>query len=139
MLATLPNLFSQGITTPHTAQAFAGVKFNSTGYFAYRGGGTGSSYSDSSTIWGDAAPPGVTYKIRFDQFAAIHISTGAGTPSLSGGFGVQQMLNSSTSQDVLLSGTNVVCDVTIAWTLYDSTGANQLATGIIKLEIESTD
>jgi len=139
VLATLPNLFSQGITTPHTVQAFAGVKFNSSGYIAYRGGSSSSTYADSSTLWGDAAPPGVGYKIRFDQLAGIHVSTGAGTPSLSGSFGSQQTLNSSTAQDVILSGTNVVCDATITWTLYDSTGANQLATGMIKLEIESTD
>ena len=139
VLAQLPNLFADGSATPHTASAFAGVKFNSTGYIAYRSGGSSSSYSDSSTIWGDAAPPAVGYKIRFDRYGPTNISTGAGTPSLSGGFGIQQTLDSSNAQAVLLTGTNVVADVTVAWTLYDSTGVNQLASGLIKLSIESTD
>ena len=139
VLASLPNLYATGITSLHTLTAYAGVRFNSTGYIAYRQGGTSSSYVDSTTVWGDAAPPAGSYKIRFDQVAAIHVSSGAGSPTVAGPFDTQSPLDSSNPQDVLLSGANVVCDVTLAWTLYDSSGANQLATGLIKLAIESTD
>ena len=78
------------------------------------------------------------YKICFDRYAVVNVISGAGTPSLSGTFGTQLMLNSSTAQDLTLSGTTVVCGTTIAYTLYDST-AHSNWDGFFKLEIESTD
>lgn len=139
-LTTLPNQFVTAITTPHTVVAQAGIKFNSTGYIAYRSGGTGSSFVDqTSLIWGDAAPPAVGYKIRFDRYAAINVISGAGTPTLTGSFGSQQTLDSSNAQDVQLFGSNVVAEVFVAFTLYDSAGTTQLETGLLKLRIESTD
>lgn len=130
---------TSGITTPHTVVAQAGIRFNSTGYIAYRSGGTGSSFVDQALIWGDAAPPSVGYKIRFDRYAAVNVISGAGMPTLTGSFGSQQTLNSSNAQDVQLFGSNVVAEVFVAFTLYDSTGATQLETGLLKLRIESTD
>lgn len=139
-LTTLPNQFVTAITTPHTVVAQAGIRFNSTGYIAYRSGGTGSSFVDqTSLIWGDAAPPAVGYKIRFDRYAAVNVISGAGSPTLSGTFGSQQTLDSSTAQDVQLFGSNVVAEVFVAFTLYDSAGTTQLETGLLKLRIESTD
>lgn len=136
----LPTLFADAATTPHTAPANAGVKFNTTGYIAYRQGGTSSSYVDQTAfIWGDAAPPANSYQIRFDLYAPVTTTVGPGTPTLSGSIGTLTTLSASLAQSVQLSITNGSAYCTIAWTLYDSTGTNQLASGLIKLSVESED
>ncbi len=135
----LGNLDAGASTTPHTVAAVGGIKFNTTGYIAYRHGGTGARYSDSGTVWGDATPPALSYKIRFDVITPMTMDFGSGTPSLTGTFGSLISLSASSSAQFEMSLTNGAAHCTVNYTLYDSTGTNQLESGLIFMSVESSD
>jgi hypothetical protein len=128
---TIGNLFVEADTTPHTVPAFAAIKFDTTGFVARRSGDSSSTYTNLMK-WCSTTTVG-SFLIRFDVISPPSGGT------LSGTFSLQQTLDASNSQTVQLSATNATPTAYVAYTIFDSTGAVQLATGSIKLTANSTD
>jgi hypothetical protein len=138
-LASLGNFAVSGYTVLQTHACTVQFKFSSTGFIAKREGqAETSSLTESSTKWSQSTPPSVGYKIQVGPAVggSPHNTTGSGTLS---GLGSMLTLDSTHSVTVGLVITNGICDAYVPYTIYDSTGTTQLASGNISLEAESTN
>ncbi len=139
VLATYPSTLNQSVSiatvhaavTPQTTQANAGVRLSSSGKVATRHGDNTSTYSDTATFFENAGSFTASYYARYDV-----LTQSGGTMS---GTGQLSLVNSTTNGNpATLSITNGTCTATVVCTIFDSTGAHQLASFNVNLAADST-
>lgn len=137
--ATLPSTLNKTIgsvnvigTTIGSVQANAAVLLNSSGFIATRHGNNSTTFVDSATHFENAGSFTATYYTQYDVL----------TPPTSGslsGTGQRSLVNASTpGNPITLSVTNGSAVAFVVCTIYDSTGANQLASFNVNLSVSSS-
>lgn len=128
------NVYADSYTVSNTHVSTSSVKFSSTGFMAYRKGQSEtSSLTESSRSWClDQPPVSPGYKLRAD---IVNVTGGA----LTGPTGSFQTLDSSNSALYTLTITNGSCTAVLTYTIFDSTGVYQYASGTITLTCDSSN
>ncbi len=120
-----------GITTG-SVQANAAVLLNSSGFIATRHGNNSSTFADTTTKFENAGSFTATYYAQYDVLSPPSSGTLSGT-------GTRTPVNASTpGSPVTLSVTNNNASALLVCTIYDSTGANKLASFNVTLNVSSS-
>jgi hypothetical protein len=131
--SAMTGFVASGGATPHTAVAIAGIRFGTDGYVYKREGDSSSTWTSTGALWYLDGTPPIGFKVRFD------VTYQSGTGTLSGTFGSQVTLDSSTYQQVALQRSNGIGNATVKFTIFESAGVIALATGDIYLDVDSSD
>lgn len=126
---------ASAIVTPQTVQANAGVRLGADGFVYKRQGNASSVYVSTGLHFDLAGTFTGTYYVQFDLLTS---TTTSGSPIISGTGQRYQVSPSGASSAVAMTATNAVGDATFVATIYDSTGAHQLASFNVSLHVEST-